>query len=154
MPTAKPEYINLHSCSEVQKMQNTVVPPKPYSAFHKLSFTASFMENRKNTTSDKRDLRMNMLTFPYRLHFSVDIRTRSSRGLIIFMEETSENSYISLHISKGHFVFSLSSGGKRFKLKTSTKYNDGQWHNVSIVAQEPWWNHGRHSACTVYWTSK
>uniref|UniRef100_A0A8B9U3T3 Laminin subunit alpha 3 n=1 Tax=Anas zonorhyncha TaxID=75864 RepID=A0A8B9U3T3_9AVES len=130
MPTAKPEYVNLHSCSEVQKMQNTVVPPKPYSAFHKLSFTASFMENRKNTTSDKRDLRMNMLTFPYRLHFSVDIRTRSSRGLIIFMEETSENSYISLHISKGHFVFSLSSGGKRFKLKTSTKYNDGQWHNV------------------------
>uniref|UniRef100_A0A8B9U691 Laminin subunit alpha 3 n=1 Tax=Anas zonorhyncha TaxID=75864 RepID=A0A8B9U691_9AVES len=125
-----PEYVNLHSCSEVQKMQNTVVPPKPYSAFHKLSFTASFMENRKNTTSDKRDLRMNMLTFPYRLHFSVDIRTRSSRGLIIFMEETSENSYISLHISKGHFVFSLSSGGKRFKLKTSTKYNDGQWHNV------------------------
>uniref|UniRef100_A0A8B9SPK0 Laminin subunit alpha-3 n=1 Tax=Anas platyrhynchos TaxID=8839 RepID=A0A8B9SPK0_ANAPL len=125
-----PEYVNLHSCSEVQKMQNTVVPPKPYSAFHKLSFTASFMENRKNTTSDKRDLCMNMLTFPYRLHFSVDIWTRSSRGLIIFMEETSENSYISLHISKGHFVFSLSSGGKRFKLKTSTKYNDGQWHNV------------------------
>ncbi|XP_032038553.1 laminin subunit alpha-3-like isoform X2 [Aythya fuligula] len=73
-----------------------------------------------------------------RFHFSVDIRTRSSRGLIIFMEETSENSYISLHISKGHFVFSLSSGGKRFKLKTSTKYNDGQWHTVSIVAQEPW----------------
>ncbi|XP_047936003.2 laminin subunit alpha-3 isoform X1 [Anser cygnoides] len=65
-----------------------------------------------------------------RLHFSVDIRTRSSRGLIIFMEETSENSYISLHISKGHFVFTLSSGGKRFKIKTSTKYNDGQWHTV------------------------
>uniref|UniRef100_A0A8C3CY70 Laminin subunit alpha 3 n=1 Tax=Cairina moschata TaxID=8855 RepID=A0A8C3CY70_CAIMO len=125
-----PEYVNLHSCSEMQNMQNTVVPPKPYSAFHKLSFTASFLENRKNTISNKRDLCMNMLTFPYRLHFSVDIRTQSSRGLIIFMEETSENSYISLHISKGHFVFSLSSGGKRFKLKTSTKYNDGQWHTV------------------------
>uniref|UniRef100_A0A8B9CK18 Laminin subunit alpha 3 n=1 Tax=Anser brachyrhynchus TaxID=132585 RepID=A0A8B9CK18_9AVES len=104
--------------------------PNPILHFTNLSFTAIFLENRKNTTSNKRDLCMNMLTFPYRLHFSVDIRTRSSRGLIIFMEETSENSYISLHISKGHFVFTLSSGGKRFKIKTSTKYNDGQWHTV------------------------
>ncbi|XP_010119438.1 PREDICTED: laminin subunit alpha-3, partial [Chlamydotis macqueenii] len=65
-----------------------------------------------------------------RLHFSVDIRTRSSRGLIVFMEEKSEDSYMALHISKGRFVFSLGSGGKRVKIKTSIKYNDGQWHTV------------------------
>ncbi|NXI50136.1 LAMA3 protein, partial [Chloroceryle aenea] len=65
-----------------------------------------------------------------RLHFSVDVRTRSSRGLIVFMEERSEDSYIALHISKGHFVFSLGSGGKRIKIKSSIKYNDGQWHTV------------------------
>ncbi|NWT47124.1 LAMA3 protein, partial [Chroicocephalus maculipennis] len=65
-----------------------------------------------------------------RLHFSVDVRTRSSRGLIVFMEERSEASYMALHISKGRFVFSLGSGGKRTKIKTSTKYNDGQWHTV------------------------
>uniref|UniRef100_A0A8B9NMD6 Laminin subunit alpha 3 n=1 Tax=Accipiter nisus TaxID=211598 RepID=A0A8B9NMD6_9AVES len=65
-----------------------------------------------------------------RLHFSVDVRTRSSRGLIVFMEERSEDSYMALLISKGHFVFSLGSEGKRIKIKTSIKYNDGQWHTV------------------------
>lgn len=79
-----------------------------------------------------------MLTFPYRLHFSADVRTRSSRGLIVFMEERSEDSYMALHISKGRFVFSLGSGGRQIKIKTSTKYNDGQWHTVSSMAQELW----------------
>ncbi|XP_064363379.1 laminin subunit alpha-3 isoform X2 [Dromaius novaehollandiae] len=65
-----------------------------------------------------------------RLHFSVDVRTRSSRGLIFFVEEKFENSYMALHISKGRFVFSLVSGGKRIKIKTDTKYHDGQWHSV------------------------
>lgn len=74
-----------------------------------------------------------MLTFHYRLHFSVDVRTRSSRGLIVFMEEGSEDSYMALHISKGRFVFSLGSGEKQIKVKTSIKYNDGQWHTVSSM---------------------
>ncbi|KFP23247.1 Laminin subunit alpha-3, partial [Egretta garzetta] len=67
---------------------------------------------------------------PDRLHFSVDVRTQSSRGLIVFMEEKSEDSYMALHISKGRFVFSLGSGGEQIKIKTSMKYNDGQWHTV------------------------
>uniref|UniRef100_A0A8C0ZFD6 Laminin subunit alpha 3 n=1 Tax=Cyanistes caeruleus TaxID=156563 RepID=A0A8C0ZFD6_CYACU len=58
------------------------------------------------------------------------VRTRSSRGLIVFMEESSEDSYMALHISKGHFVFSLGSAEKQIKVKTSNKYNDGQWHTV------------------------
>ncbi|XP_074405747.1 laminin subunit alpha-3 isoform X4 [Zonotrichia albicollis] len=65
-----------------------------------------------------------------RLHFSVDVRTRSSRGLIVFMEESPEDSYMALHISKGRFVFLLGSGEKQVKVRTSTKYNDGQWHTV------------------------
>ncbi|OXB53471.1 hypothetical protein ASZ78_007667, partial [Callipepla squamata] len=65
-----------------------------------------------------------------RLHFSLDIRTQSSRGLIMFMEGRSEKSHMALHISKGRFVFSLGSGRRRIKIKTSVKYNDGQWHNV------------------------
>ncbi|XP_014792368.1 PREDICTED: laminin subunit alpha-3-like [Calidris pugnax] len=67
-----------------------------------------------------------------RLHFSVDVRTRSSRGLIVFMEERSEDFYMALHISKGRFVFSLGSGGQRTKIKSSAKYNDGQWHTVGF----------------------
>ena len=114
-----------------------MIPPKSYSAFHQWSFTAIFLENRKNITTNKTELYLNMPTFHCRLHFSVDVRTRSSRGLIVFMEEKSEDSYMALHISKGRFVFSLGSGGKRIKIKTNIKYNDGQWHTVSSLAQEP-----------------
>lgn len=106
-----------------------MIPPKCYSAFHKWSFT----ENRKDKATNKTDLYWNMLTFHYRLHFSVDVRTRSSRGLIVFMEESSEDSYMALHISKGRFVFSLGSGEKQVKVRTSIKYNDGQWHTVSSM---------------------
>lgn len=74
-----------------------------------------------------------MLTFHCRLHFSVDVRTRSSRGLIVFMEKISEDSYMALHISKGHFVFSLGTGEKQIKVKTDIKYNDGRWHTVSSM---------------------
>uniref|UniRef100_A0A669QW11 Laminin subunit alpha 3 n=1 Tax=Phasianus colchicus TaxID=9054 RepID=A0A669QW11_PHACC len=114
----------------IQKVGNAVIPPKISSAFHKWSFTGAFLVNRENTAPDKIDICLSMLTFHYRLHFSVDIRTRSSRGLIIFMEGKSENSYTALHISKGRFVFSFGSGRRRIKIKTSVKYNDGQWHTV------------------------
>uniref|UniRef100_A0A663EC25 Laminin subunit alpha 3 n=1 Tax=Aquila chrysaetos chrysaetos TaxID=223781 RepID=A0A663EC25_AQUCH len=90
----------------------------------------AFFWRTENTISNKIDRYLNMLTFHYRLHFSVDVRTRSSRGLIVFMEERSEDSYMALLVSKGHFVFSLGSEGKRIKIKTSIKYNDGQWHTV------------------------
>uniref|UniRef100_A0A8U7MML4 Laminin subunit alpha 3 n=1 Tax=Corvus moneduloides TaxID=1196302 RepID=A0A8U7MML4_CORMO len=124
MPVPYPECVKFHSHSDMQ-----CTP-----CFHQnaiLHFTNGVsLENRKDTTTNKIDLYLNMLTFHYRLHFSVDVRTRSSRGLIVFMEESSEDSYMALHISKGRFVFSLGSGEKQIKVKTSIKYNDGQWHTV------------------------
>lgn len=41
---------------------------------------------------------------------------------------------MSLHISKGRFVFSFGAGGKKIKIKSKAKYHDGQWHTVSITA--------------------
>ncbi|XP_054036118.1 laminin subunit alpha-3 [Dryobates pubescens] len=67
-----------------------------------------------------------------RLHLSVDVRTRSSRGSIIFMEGGSEASPLALYISKGRFVFSLGSGGKQLKMRSSAKHNDGRWHTVLL----------------------
>lgn len=49
------------------------------------------------------------------------------------MEKSSEDSYMALHISKGHFVFSLGTGEKQIKVKTDIKYNDGRWHTVSSM---------------------
>uniref|UniRef100_A0A8C6ZTL4 Laminin subunit alpha 3 n=1 Tax=Nothoprocta perdicaria TaxID=30464 RepID=A0A8C6ZTL4_NOTPE len=104
-----------------------------YSAFSKWrELPWHFSEEQKGTAIYKIDLHLSVLSCPYRLHFSVDVRTRSSRGLVFFVEERFENSYLALHISKGRFVFSLVSGGKRFKIKTDAKYNDGQWHTVAF----------------------
>ncbi|CAM4504786.1 unnamed protein product [Lepidochelys olivacea] len=65
-----------------------------------------------------------------RSHFSVDVRTASSGGLIFFVGNKPESSYIALYISKGRFVFSFGAGGKKIKIKSKAKYNDGQWHTV------------------------
>ncbi|XP_074843383.1 laminin subunit alpha-3 [Carettochelys insculpta] len=65
-----------------------------------------------------------------RSHFSVDIRTASSGGLIFFVRNKPESSYMALYISKGRFVFSFGAGGKKIKIKSKAKYNDGQWHTV------------------------
>uniref|UniRef100_A0A8C5TBM3 Laminin subunit alpha 3 n=1 Tax=Malurus cyaneus samueli TaxID=2593467 RepID=A0A8C5TBM3_9PASS len=110
---------------------NATIPPKYSSAFHQWSCTgAQKQEISFCKKTYKIDLYYEYAYFHYRLHFSVDVRTRSSRGLIVFMEEGSEDSYMALHISKGRFIFSLASGGKQIKVKTSIKYSDGQWHTV------------------------
>uniref|UniRef100_A0A8C0GMJ8 Laminin subunit alpha 3 n=1 Tax=Chelonoidis abingdonii TaxID=106734 RepID=A0A8C0GMJ8_CHEAB len=65
-----------------------------------------------------------------RSHFSVDVQTASSGGLIFFVGNKPESSYMALYISKGRFVFSFGAGGKKIKIKSKAKYNDGQWHTV------------------------
>ncbi|EMP38380.1 Laminin subunit alpha-3 [Chelonia mydas] len=71
-----------------------------------------------------------------RSHFSVDVRTASSGGLIFFVGNKPESSYIALYISKGRFVFSFGAGGKKIKIKSKAKYNDGQWHTVVFNMDE------------------
>uniref|UniRef100_A0A674K505 Laminin subunit alpha 3 n=1 Tax=Terrapene triunguis TaxID=2587831 RepID=A0A674K505_9SAUR len=65
-----------------------------------------------------------------RAHFSIDVRTASSGGLIFFVGNKPESSYMALYISKGRFVFSFGVGGKKIKIKSKAKYDDGQWHTV------------------------
>ncbi|XP_075600356.1 laminin subunit alpha-3 [Balearica regulorum gibbericeps] len=116
------KYLDYLKASNVQNQQNHTSP-----TWLNVSSEAYLLGNTPNSFMSY------MFSPPSstdRLHFSVDVRTRSSRGLIVFMEEKSEDSYMALHISKGRFVFSLGSGGKRIKIKTSIKYNDGQWHTV------------------------
>uniref|UniRef100_A0A670IES8 Laminin subunit alpha 3 n=1 Tax=Podarcis muralis TaxID=64176 RepID=A0A670IES8_PODMU len=65
-----------------------------------------------------------------RSHFAVDVRTSSSRGLIFFMGDKLGNSYTALFLSKGRFVLLLAADGRKIKIKSKAKYNDGQWHTV------------------------
>ncbi|XP_061452960.1 laminin subunit alpha-3 isoform X2 [Rhineura floridana] len=65
-----------------------------------------------------------------RSHFAVDVRTSSSRGLIFFMGDKLENRYMALFLSKGRYVFLLAADGRKIKIKSKAKYNDGHWHTV------------------------
>ncbi|XP_010154204.1 PREDICTED: laminin subunit alpha-3-like, partial [Eurypyga helias] len=116
------KYLDYLKAAKVQNHQNHTLPTR-----FSVSSEAYLLGNTPNSFIS---YRFSPPPSTDRLHFSVDVRTQSSRGLIVFMEEKSEGSYMALHISKGRFVFTLVSGGKRVKIKSSIKYNDGQWHTV------------------------
>uniref|UniRef100_A0A4W3GY82 Laminin subunit alpha 3 n=1 Tax=Callorhinchus milii TaxID=7868 RepID=A0A4W3GY82_CALMI len=91
-----------------------------------------------NTTIDKPDARCfkadtNANSF-FLLHsrskFSVDVRTVTSEGIIFYVADKAERSYMALYILKGRFFFSFVVDGIKLKIKSKAKYNDGQWHTV------------------------
>ncbi|XP_023597830.1 laminin subunit alpha-3 isoform X2 [Trichechus manatus latirostris] len=63
-----------------------------------------------------------------RSQFAVDVQTTSSKGLIFYTG--TKNSFMALYLSKGHLVFVLRTEGKKLKLKSKDKCNDGKWHTV------------------------
>lgn len=71
-----------------------------------------------------------------RSHFAIDIRTSSSRGLIFFMGDKLEGRYMALYLTKGRYIFLLGMDGRKIKIKSKDKYNDGQWHNVAFSRTE------------------
>ncbi|XP_063779672.1 laminin subunit alpha-3 isoform X2 [Pseudophryne corroboree] len=73
---------------------------------------------------------LNNQIFKERSHFSLEVRTLESAGLIFFMTDKQESSHLALHISKGRFVFSLGTKGSKMKIRSQEKYNDGEWHSV------------------------
>uniref|UniRef100_G3T1I4 Laminin subunit alpha 3 n=1 Tax=Loxodonta africana TaxID=9785 RepID=G3T1I4_LOXAF len=63
-----------------------------------------------------------------RSQFALDVQTTSSRGLVFYTG--TKNSFMALYLSKGHLVFALRTEGKKLKLKSKEKCNDGKWHTV------------------------
>ncbi|XP_040840615.1 laminin subunit alpha-3 isoform X1 [Ochotona curzoniae] len=63
-----------------------------------------------------------------RSQFTVDMQTTASRGLVFYTG--TENSFLALFLTKGRLVFALGAGGKKLRLKSKEKCNDGQWHTV------------------------
>ncbi|XP_042817416.1 laminin subunit alpha-3 isoform X3 [Panthera tigris] len=60
--------------------------------------------------------------------FAVDVRTASSRGLVFYTG--TKSSYMALYLSKGRLIFALGAEGKKLRLKSKEKCNDGKWHTV------------------------
>ncbi|KAG9478961.1 hypothetical protein GDO78_012566 [Eleutherodactylus coqui] len=75
---------------------------------------------------------LSMQSFKDRSHFSLEVQTEQSSGLIFSMTNKQESSYLALHKSKGRFVFSVSTKGNKLKIKSQEKYSDGKWHTVAF----------------------
>uniref|UniRef100_A0A4X1VPX5 Laminin subunit alpha-3 n=1 Tax=Sus scrofa TaxID=9823 RepID=A0A4X1VPX5_PIG len=63
-----------------------------------------------------------------RSQFAVDVQTTSSRGLVFYTG--TKTSFMALYLSKGRLVFALGAEGKKLKLKSKERCNDGKWHTV------------------------
>ncbi|XP_075126694.1 laminin subunit alpha-3 isoform X1 [Leptodactylus fuscus] len=71
-------------------------------------------------------------SFKERSHFSLEVQTEQSSGLIFLMTDNQESSYLALHISKGRLVLSVGTKGNKLKIRSQEKYNDGKWHTVAF----------------------
>ncbi|XP_043921292.1 laminin subunit alpha-3 isoform X3 [Protopterus annectens] len=65
-----------------------------------------------------------------RSHFSIDVKTQSSDGLILFAANEPQGAFLALYLSSGRFVFSFGAGGKRARIRSKDVYTDKQWHTV------------------------
>ncbi|KAM8850161.1 laminin subunit alpha-3-like isoform 2-T2 [Spinachia spinachia] len=62
-----------------------------------------------------------------RPHFSLDVRTRASEGLLFFAATRGGRSHLALYVSKGRIRLSVA---KEKEIFNREKYNDGKWHSV------------------------
>ncbi|XP_051879392.1 LOW QUALITY PROTEIN: laminin subunit alpha-3-like [Pristis pectinata] len=69
-------------------------------------------------------------TFKERSKFSIDVRTVTREGVIFYVADRSEKSYMTLYVSRGRFFFVFAVDRKRLKIRSRSKHNDGQWHTV------------------------
>nr|XP_040026949.1 laminin subunit alpha-3-like isoform X2 [Gasterosteus aculeatus aculeatus] len=67
------------------------------------------------------------LPLQLRPHFSLDVRTRASEGLLFFAATRGGRSHLALYISKGRIRLSVA---KEKEIFNREKYNDGKWHSV------------------------
>uniref|UniRef100_UPI00398E985A laminin subunit alpha-4 n=1 Tax=Pristiophorus japonicus TaxID=55135 RepID=UPI00398E985A len=78
--------------------------------------------------------------FNHKSHFSVNVKTQSSHGLIFYVVNKEEDQFMALFIARGHLIYSFSNGIEKMKIKSLKKYNDGLWHNVIFTHEN---NKGR-----------
>lgn len=60
------------------------------------------------------------------------VRVNSSSGLIFYAAAERGKVALTLSVSEGHLILLLNVGKRKFSIMTSAKYNDNQWHTVSL----------------------
>lgn len=69
-------------------------------------------------------------SFRIRSSFSMEVRSNSSHGMLFYVSNDWETTFMVLLLSKGRFVFMFEIKGKKLRIATKEKYNDGLWHTI------------------------
>lgn len=77
--------------------------------------------------NSKRDFAV-VLLLCLRPHFSLDVKTKSSKGLILHIAGRGAVPLLALYVANGKIKVSL---GKNRIIQHKQKSNDGNWHRVS-----------------------
>uniref|UniRef100_A0A3B4B041 Laminin, alpha 4 n=1 Tax=Periophthalmus magnuspinnatus TaxID=409849 RepID=A0A3B4B041_9GOBI len=68
-----------------------------------------------------------------RWHLSLSLRTISSFGLMVYVCDMEERSFMALYLAHGRLELTFSAGGDPVTISSQNKYNDGKWHNVDLI---------------------
>lgn len=64
----------------------------------------------------------------------LQFQTYSESGLLVYMGDYKRD-FLSIELKEGRVVFQYDLGGGSVALSSADKYNDGQWHSVTVVRQ-------------------
>ncbi|XP_046707006.1 laminin subunit alpha-3-like [Silurus meridionalis] len=71
--------------------------------------------------------------FTHRAYISLDVRSRSSEGLLFYIPSEQEKYHLALYVSKGRIRLSV---GRQREIFNREKYNDGKWHTVTLSLEK------------------
>ncbi|NXY63394.1 LAMA4 protein, partial [Callaeas wilsoni] len=71
--------------------------------------------------------------FSQRAQFSISLKTHSSHGMIFYVSDQKETSFMALFVAHGRLIFMFNAGHQKIRIKSQEKYNDGLWHNVIFI---------------------
>ncbi|XP_055329207.1 laminin subunit alpha-like [Paramacrobiotus metropolitanus] len=69
--------------------------------------------------------------------FSVELMTRGSDGVILYVDDQKANpiDFLALYMKDGYLVYSFNPGAGSAIARSRKRYNDGKWHSVKAVKQ-------------------
>nr|XP_033819501.1 laminin subunit alpha-5 isoform X1 [Geotrypetes seraphini] len=69
-------------------------------------------------------------SFQERSHFSMDVRLNSSNGLLFYVANEQESSFMTLFVASGRYVFLIENKGNKLQVRSKERYDDGRWHSI------------------------
>ncbi|CAL9691756.1 unnamed protein product [Knipowitschia caucasica] len=71
--------------------------------------------------------------FSHRWHLSLSVKTVSASGLMMYMCDKEESSFMALYLAQGRLQLTFSAGEEPVTIRSQDKYNDGRWHSVVLT---------------------